>query len=276
MTADALSAGRICAVAGQVQREMQGWARRYPELYKAEAFDPALFSSLALAYAFSAPWLDAAGLRTVNKVCFWAFGLDWLVDYAATSRDDLDPLLARVAGVAAGDGPVDELTAFLVEVRDDLDAAAPHLREVWREELGLMLGGMSREWDWKRSGDLPDLDGYLANADNIGFSFVFTGHWIGTGGEGDVSAVIKASRAVQCVLRLLNDLGSIERDRKWGDLNALLLGVEEDVVRARLAELTVSAEELLAPLPPGLADYLQRQMEFCSGFYGVSDFWVAG
>jgi signal recognition particle receptor subunit beta len=122
---------------------------------------------------------------------------------------------------------------------------------------------------------LPDLDAYLANATNIGFAFVFAGHWIGTGGAGDVAGVREAAWAVQRVLRLLNDLGSIERDRKWGDLNALLLGAGEPAVRARLAELKAEVSKAVAPIPAELADYLVRQVEFCTGFYGVTDFWVA-
>jgi hypothetical protein len=61
--------------------------------------------------------------------------------------------------------------------------------------------------------------------------------------------------------------------RKWGDLNALLLGVGRTEVTVRIATLTAEAVWLLEPLPERVGGYLRRQMEFCSGFYGLADFW---
>lgn len=279
MSADARADGRTCAVAGQAQRQMSAWAAEYPGLYKADAFDPALHSTLALAMAFSGPWLDAEGLRMANRATLWSFGLDWIMDYAARSRDEVEGVRAGLLRVAAGEPPQpgDDLSRFLADIRAEL-AAAPAfagLEGVWREELDLMLEGMVLEWRWKDEGHRPDFAEYLANADNLGFSFVFATHWIARGGDGDPDAVREASRAVQRVIRLLNDLGTVERDRKWGDLNALLLGVGREEVEARISELAAEAEELLAPLPYEHAEYMRRQMSFCSGFYGVTDFWGA-
>ena len=279
MSSDARADGRVCAVAGQSQRQMSAWAAEYPGLFEADAFDPALHSTLALAMAFSGPWLDAAGLRMANRTTLWSFGLDWIMDYAATSRTEVDGVLARLGPVADGGAavPGDDLARFLADIRAEL-AAMPAFAElggVWREELDLMLEGMALEWRWKDEGHRPDFTEYLANADNLGFSFVFVTHWIAQGGGGDVSRVREAGWAVQRVIRLLNDLGTVERDRKWGDLNALLLDVDRAEVEARIVELVAEAEELLASLPHEHAEYMRRQMAFCSGFYGVTDFWGA-
>ncbi|MEU9016454.1 terpene synthase family protein [Actinomadura sp. NPDC048394] len=284
----ALQAGTICAVAGQAQRQMRAWAADHPALYDAKAFDPALFSTLALAAAFSGPDLGADRLAVANKVCLWCFGLDWLIDYAASSRDEVAGLVRRCAAVADGEEPApgtpaeDELSRFLAGIRDELRAepAFPGLGDVWREELQRMLDAMALEWDWKAArdagGDAPSFDEYLANADNLGFAFVFVSHWIASGGGGDVTAVREAGWAVQRVIRLLNDLGTYERDLEWGDLNALLLGRPRAEVQERISALTAEARVLIARArdgAPRLADYMERQMDFCAGFYGVTDFW---
>ncbi|GAB2808521.1 hypothetical protein GCM10022221_02310 [Actinocorallia aurea] len=273
---DARGCGIAAAVSGQAQRRMRGWAAKYPGLYDKPEFDPALYGTLAQAAAFAGPWYGADQLDAANKTCLWAFGLDWLVDYQAKSEDEVAGLIARVKAVAAAEaGPDDELTAFLAELRDDLPDD-PALRAIWRDELHVMLDGMALEWRWKSEGPRPDLDGYLANADNLGFSFVFFAHWIANGATGDFPALRDASRVVQRVIRLLNDLGTYERDLKWGDLNALLLpGTDKTAVEERIEELMAEARRLLAPLPPEHGGYMRRQMEFCSGFYGITDYWGA-
>jgi hypothetical protein len=287
--ASALLAGTICAVAGQSQRQMRDWAADHPALYSGKAFDPALFSTLALAAAFSGPGLDSDALRMANRMCLWCFGLDWLIDYIASSRAEVSGLVRGCAAVAdgapadpAGSAAEDELTRFLADIRAELAAepAFPRLRDVWRDEFQRMLDAMALEWDWKaawKAGEGgPTVEEYLANADNLGFSVVFVSHWIASGGGGDVPAVLAASRAVQRVIRLLNDLGTYERDLRWGDLNGLLLDTTRADVRARIEDLTGEARALLrdaAASAPQLAEYMERQMDFCAGFYGVTDFW---
>ncbi|MBO2451431.1 hypothetical protein J4573_30375 [Actinomadura barringtoniae] len=324
MTSSALESGATCAVAGQGQRQMREWAAAYPGLYGAKAFDPALFSTLALAAAFSGPGLSARRLRMANRVCLWCFGLDWLIDYAATRADEVSDLVRRCKDVAASPRPaampapprpaampapprpaaipappgldgsastpaVADLMAFLADITTEL-AAAPafaRLGEVWFSELSLMLDAMAREWTWKAdrkigttdgTTDAPTFDAYLANADNLGFSFVLTSHWIAEGGHGEAEAVRAASQAVQRVIRLLNDLGTYERDLQWGDLNALLLDLTRGEVEARIADLTAEARTAIHDMRDGhrgLATYMERQMDFCAGFYGVTDFWGA-
>jgi hypothetical protein len=279
-----MESGRICAIAGQTQRQMRAWAAAYPSLYSAKAFDPALYSTLALATAFSGPWLSADQQRTANRVTLWCFGLDWLVDYVATTPGEAREIADRCLAVAGGEAPSegDELTAFLADIRDELAAAEAHgvLGEVWRDELRRMLGAMVRECEWKAGlAAAPTFDEYLGNADNLGFSFVFAAQWLATSAvpaPDEVAATRLASWAVQRVIRLLNDLATYERDVSWGDLNALMLGVDRAEVGERVTALAGAARDLIRPLrggQPRVAGYLERQMEFCMGFYGVTDYW---
>ncbi|AWS44864.1 terpene synthase family protein [Streptosporangium sp. 'caverna'] len=279
-----IEAGAICAVAGQSQRDMRGWAGEYPGLFSAKPFDAALYSTLSLAMAFSGPWFDAKQLRMANKVCLWAFGLDWLVDYVATSPAEAEDIARRCVATSEGAPPVsgDDLTRMLADIRDELAAspAFPVLGSVWREELRFMLEAMLREWHWKSEERRPSFEEYLGNADNLGFTFAFTSHWIRTSGPqvADLDRIRQASRAVQRVIRLLNDLATYERDLSWGDLNALLLDVTRPEVEQRIAELAAVSRELIVPLRedhPEVAGYLERQMDFCAGFYQVGDYWGA-
>jgi hypothetical protein len=144
-----------------------------------------------------------------------------------------------------------------------------------------MLRSMALEWEWKSAGTAgrPSFEDYLANADNFGSTFVNVSHWIFTGGPSwpeHLDALREASREVQRVLRLLNDLATYERDVTWGDLNALLLGVDRAAVTERIAALVERCRELLGPLYgpcPREAVYLERQIGYSTGFYGATDYW---
>ncbi|MEV6693069.1 terpene synthase family protein [Micromonospora sp. NPDC051196] len=275
--------GRICALAAQGQRDLAQVAAAYPDLFPAKPFDATLFGNVAMAIAFGAPWCDVAQLRLTNRAVLWGFAVDWLVDHEARSRDEIDRLTARCLAVADGGTPEpgDSLGAFLAELRDELatvPAFAAH-RGRWREETRKVLAAMAREWDWKQTPDkLPSFEEYLDNADNLACTVVNVVHWIHTADPatlGQLDAMLAASDRVQRILRLVNDLGTYERDLRWGDLNALLL-VPRAEVEQRIAELVAQARQLLEALRescPVQADYLARQIGFSSGFYRSTDFW---
>ncbi|MBC6458311.1 terpene synthase family protein [Actinomadura sp. HBU206391] len=286
----AAESGRICAVAGEAQREMRKWAAEYGGAFSAEPFDPTLFNTICLCTAFSAPWLTSAELRMANRLGLWSFGIDWVIDYVATSRAEIENIVRCCLAVADGAEPApdDDLMRFLADIRDELASctAFPALRHVWREEFQRFLHGMAREWDWKKARangvtDRPTFEEYLENADNLGFSFVFTSHWIYTLRSGvptDVDAVVMTSRQTQRIMRLINDLGTYERDLTWGDLNGLMLGVGREEVRRHIAVLADEHARAIGTLrehQPRLARYLDRQMNFCAGFWEVTEFWGA-
>ncbi|BCJ61367.1 terpene synthase family protein [Micromonospora endophytica] len=275
--------GRICALAAQGQRDLAKVAASYPDLFPAKPFDAALFGNVAMAIAFGAPWCDPAQLRITNRVVLWGFAVDWLIDHEARSRDEIDRLTARCLAVADGGSPEegDALGAFLAELRDELAAVpafAEH-RHRWRDEIRTVLVAMGREWDWKQQPDqLPSFAEYLDNAANLACTVVNVVHWIHTDDPATLKhldALLAASDQVQRILRLVNDLGTYERDVRWGDLNALLL-VPRAEVEQRIIELVAEARAMLEPLRdsvPVPADYLARQIGFSSGFYRSTDFW---
>lgn len=286
----AMEQGRICALAARGQRDLQRCVEARPDLFPREPFDAALCSNIALAVAFGAPWCTAEQLELTNRTVLWGFAVDWLVDQAAKSADEVGRLVSTVLAVADGAPPQSgqPLAGFLSELRDEL-ACAPtfaQLHPVWREELRRMLAAMAREWDWRTAtgpdggpAPLPTFAEYLDNADNLAATFVNVTHWIHAGDAGTadhLSELIAASNVVQQVLRLVNDLGTYERDLRWGDLNALMLVADRSEVQHRIAALVDHARELLAPLAvhcPVQADYLARQIGFSSGFYRGTDFW---
>lgn len=278
----AARSGAICAVAGQAARETQQWAARYDRLFSAKPFDPTLYTTVCLCTAFAAPWASSAELRMTNRTAIWGFGVDWLIDYVATSRAEVDGIVSQCLAVADGADPADDdLMLSLADIRDGLSAspAFPALLPVWRDQLARFLHAMAREWDWRSEGDRPSLATYLDNSDNFGFSFAFLSHWIFTSpppSGADITAVQEASWAAQRAGRLINDIGTYQRDVEWGDLNALMLGVDREEIDRQVAELTRRFQETAASLRTGhprLAHYLERQIDFCVGFYGGTDYW---
>ncbi|WP_435872564.1 terpene synthase family protein [Micromonospora globbae] len=280
--------GRICALAAKGQRDLQRAAAAHPDLFSARPFDPALFSSIALAMAFSAPTCPVDELRFANRAVLWGFAVDWQVDYLAKSREDVDRVVADTLAVVDGAAPgaEDALGRFLAELRDELARTPGYARArgVWREEVARTLAAMAREWDWREAtagGRPPSYEEYLDNADNLACTVVNVAHWIRTGDAGvhdRLPELVAASDEVQRVLRLVNDLATHDRDREWGDLNAITLVGDADEVARRAAALTARCRETLADLAgrfPREADYLTRQLGYTSGFYGSTDFWGA-
>ncbi|MGP4024552.1 terpene synthase family protein [Actinomadura sp. 3N407] len=284
----ATPSGAICAVAGQAARETQQWAEQYGRLFSAKPFDPTLYNTVCLCTAFSAPWAKSADLRMTNRTAIWGFGVDWLIDYVATSRAEVEDIVTGCLAVADGEPPADDdLMLSLADIRDGLSSspAFPMLLPVWRDQLARFLHAMAREWDWRADGDgkdnRPTLADYLDNSDNFGFSFAFISHWIFTSpppSDADIAAIQTASWAAQRAGRLINDLGSYERDVEWGDLNALMLDVGPEEIDRQVTELTRRFREIAVPLRtyhPRLSHYLERQIDFCVGFYGGTDYWGA-
>ncbi|RKS70850.1 terpene synthase family protein [Actinomadura pelletieri DSM 43383] len=282
---EARDAGLVMARAVRCARDLADRAAAYPDLFDAKPIDETLFNAVACANAFGSPDLDAAGIRMAARTSLWIFGLDWLVDHVAAERSVVDDVNRRCLAVAAGGPPVpgDGLTRFLAEIRDDAakSSAFEVLRDDWLAQLRRLLECGAREWTWK-SGDRanwPTFDEYLDNADNYGSAWVNVSHWIVHADEGVLAHIGElqvVSREVQRVLRLLNDLATYERDMTWGDLNAQMLGVDRATITARIDEIVARCRELLRPLRadcPDAVAYLERQIGYSTGFYGLSDYW---
>lgn len=286
MTATVAEQGRICALATHCTRDLQARAAAHPDLFDAKPFDAALFGAVSLANAFGSPDGAPAELEIANRTSLWIFALDWRIDYRATERRDVESIVDRCAATAAGAPPDDPLTGFLAEIRDRLaeSPAYPEFHRVWADELRRMLDAMALEWTWKAGRAetgawTPGFDDYLANADNFGSTFVNAGHWIHTSDRAALAGLgplLEASREVQRVLRLLNDLATYERDVTWGDVNAMLLGADRADVERTIGELVERCRALFAPLReacPRETAYLERQIGYSMGFYGAGDYW---
>jgi hypothetical protein len=276
----------VAAVAARGQRDLQAVVAARPRLFPPGAFDPALLGLIALANATSAPWLDAVALRAANRAALWAFAVDRLVDVVATTRAEVDSLTRRCRAVAAGAPAAgdDAAAALLADLRDGLAAGPSYavLAPTWRREAGRMLAAMAREWRWVRAGTRPSVAEYLANADNLGLSFVYASHLVATlspSAAGRRSALLATARAAQRAVRVVNDLATEERDRATGDLNLLRLGVSRPRAAALLDTLVAECRTRCAGLRdelPQPVDFLERQVEFNLGFHPRADYWPGG
>ncbi|KAA9374443.1 terpene synthase [Microbispora cellulosiformans] len=288
--------GRTCALAVRCQRDLQDCAGRYGDLFPARPFDSAFFAALSMVTAFGSPWASPEELRACGRASLWIFAVDRLVDQVAGSTAEAEALVARclaAAGddtardpagdgtraAAAGDAP--PVARFLTDLRDELTAAPAFtaLRPVWLDRLERTLRAMIREWRWKEAGAPVPLDVYLDGADGCGSSFVNVSHWIRTGDPwtlGHLDDLLVVSDEAQRYLRLLNDLATRDRERGQGDANALAFGAGAAEVITRMNEIRDRCRVLLGPVRAGgprAAAYLERQIGFNTGFYGLVDYW---
>jgi hypothetical protein len=290
-SADLLAVGeaaRICATAAAAEREMRAWASGYggDEVFVSSAFGPS-----ALTFAYASPWYSADDLRILNHSCSWTFAFDRLVDYHATSHDEIVGIIDRCTAASRGTEPApsDMLARSLADIRDELVRGPlwPHLGELWTEILSTLLDAQLREWDAAKAADgiaLPTMKEYIENADTLMSRIVNVSHWIVTEAEqaeilAHLDVLLEALTARQIALRLANDLSSHEREKPKADLNALVIGADPDLIAGTLAEYRDRCHDLLRPLAsasirPAIA--LLRSMEFGLEFYSVVDYQAGG
>ncbi|WP_067818932.1 terpene synthase family protein [Actinomadura kijaniata] len=268
---------QITATALACARDLQDRMRRYPTLFPDPPLGPDTATRVAQAIAWGAPWCTPAQLRAPARTALWIFAVDWLIDHQATGAEQVRALVDGCLRVADGHPPQGALETMLAELRADL--ADRDAMPVWREELRRMLTAMEREWAWV-AGHAPTWRQYLDNADNFGSTWVNVTHWIVTGDDATrehLDVLRRASRLVQQALRLYNDLATIGRDRSWGDLNALMLGLDETAARRHIDDLITRRDRCLEPLRtacPRQITYLRRQIEYSAAFYGDGrDYW---
>ena len=226
-------AGAICARAGRSQRDMREWAETYPGLFSAKPFDAALYSTLSLAMAFGGPWFDAEQLRMANKVSLWAFGLDWLVDYVATSPAEVEEIARRCLDVAAAPRRSPATTSPACSPTSATSSPprprSPSSGRSGATSWSACWAGCSRSGAGRptRSRRPSRSISPTPTTSASPSSSPPTGSMSRAPARSRTSTRVReAAWAVQRVIRLLNDLGTYERDVAWGDLNVLLLGVD--------------------------------------------------
>jgi Terpene synthase family 2, C-terminal metal binding len=277
--------GRVGAIAAGGQRDLARIAAEYPDLFPPRPFDPAMLGAIALASAYCAPWLKKSRMRMVSIASLWLFGLDLRAERIPPAA--VDDLAGHCLAVADGGDPRpgDGITGLLALLRTELERGAPAFaarRPVWRDALRRTLSAIAREQGWtvrRNKGVLPSPDEYLDNAASTGFSVVFTTLWLTeTASTGstlgpDLSAAV---RAAERLLRLVNDLGSYERELASDDLNVLMLGMTRSQLDTHIEESTHDFLALVRPVRrdrPRLATYVERQVGYAMGLYGIGDFW---
>ena len=285
--------GRICALATHCARDLQDRAAAHPELFSAKPFDATLFNAVSLANAFGSPDDPHTALRIANRTSLWIFALDWLIDYRAKKREDVEALVARCTaavtdGTPDGDGQDGEgaaLARFLVEIRDLLATApafAAH-RDVWLDELRRMLEAMALEWEWKAS--RAETGASTRRSTTTSPTPTTSARRSSTPGTGSSPPARPPSttstrcwrRAVRCSgcsgssttspVQAGRHLGRPERDaarRRRGHRQG-----EDRPARGELPEAAASPARPMSRE----AVYLERQIGYSVGFYGGADYW---
>ncbi|MEU6709707.1 terpene synthase family protein [Streptomyces wuyuanensis] len=278
--------GAIAALTSLGHRDLQHHIERHSTLFEDRPFDPALLSAISLCNAISTQGFPGRTREVANRTTLWAFGLDLAIDRAATTAQEVEEIVRQCRGVASGSPAAsgNHLVAFLTEIQNEV-AAAEDLMPSWRNELDRMLSAQLREWHWntaRKSGNRsrqPSFDEYLDNADSLMLTFIALTTWMADPDlqtHQHLDGLISASRSVQRVVRLLNDLATYERELEWGDLNALMLGPTRTDIENRIITLTEEARSRLRPLIQSQllpAVYLNRLMEFNIGYYRTTDYW---
>jgi len=286
----ALTDGKLAHVIAECGEDLsRAMTQEHPDLFAASVFDDKLPFKVATAVVAQAPDSTAAQVRTAARASLWIFAADWQVDAQADSLERVQEIAGQCREAIEGGAVRSDLARFLADLREDVAASPAYATRgrLWREYFFRMMDAMEREWVWKTAAtpdSRPTLDEYLTIADNFGSTWVNITYWLANDAPQIArhhARLVEASQIVQQILRLYNDLVTLERDRTWGqgDLNSLMVA-GEDAVRRRIRELESDCREILAELEPQCPDgaaYLARQLEFSAIFYGKqgNDYWGA-
>lgn len=272
----------IRALASALAEDLHRWAGGY-----GNAFDPCRFDAISLTAAYASPWLDPGRLRAVTRTAIWICAVDDAIDERLTGAAGVSGLVRAYQAVAAGAAPdpADPLALSLAEIRAEL-GAMPLFRELaplWRAACQRMLEGMRFEWETGRAvaaGEPPPpLSLYMRHGRySIGVPWYVLAFWMAAG-EPDLPAHLDRLLPALChaaaAVRLANDLRTCERERREGNLNALMLGVNPERAQRRLSWHLERCQGWLqrvtvGPVASALA--LARLTRFTTDFYAVADY----
>ncbi len=282
----AIDTGRVNALAARAHRRLDRDLARIAPGLGGVPLDAAQVGMVAQIGVHCTGWLAPDPLHAVNLAGVWTFVADWLIDHRAASIAEVDDLVARCVAVGqhAPLAPDDGVGARLVAaIRDGLRLRGPAdaWGPAWVAEIRRYLTAMRLELQW-RSGAKPSIDEYLSNHDSVGLRFAFAtllvvdeaGPEDWRPGPGTLS---EAADATALVIRLANDLAGAARERAYGDVNVLTLGMASEQVGDRIRRETERCRELYAAVPPvhqRRVSYLERVLGFNLGVYGAGDYWA--
>jgi hypothetical protein len=273
---DPAAAAQVCALSMTTARAAQSWAAKHGVV------TPDIASPIAMSAAFAAPWRHPDELAVANRIGHWTMWLDELIEIADSDIAVAD-LAERCGAVATGDDPGrhDSTTLALADIHGMLVTAPlwPALSALWQDALARLINAHGQQRVFARdlaAGRPPAASRYLA--DTCGVELCWMSHLIASEGPDvldDLSPLLAALKSADQAIRLANDLSTIERDRRDGDVNVLMLGMVPDEAREMATTHIDRALSALAPLVAKqvrAAIEIARRTSYVTTFYLMIDY----
>jgi hypothetical protein len=271
------TAATIFFLANKLQREAEAWSVAYDDVAT-----PAITVPLALSHALVCPWRRADELRASNRIGNWFFWLDDVTE-GADSDTLVDDLIEGCRAVVAGEQPsIDHsLMRALADIRAELAAAPlwPVLATRWQELVVRTVVGHRRYREFSRAladGTPPSPAEYMSIT--MGAEATRLTHLIAAEGLDVVDhlePLLQAIEAQDHAHRLVNDIQTVDRDRRDGDINVLFLGVTQQEATDQAGDYVARVHSVLRPLVAAqvrAAIEVDRQTSFTIAFYQAMDY----
>lgn len=271
------TAAAIFVLANALQREAAAWAVAYGDVAT-----PGITVPLALSHALVCPWRRPDELRASNRMGNWFFWLDDVTE-GADSDTLVDDLIEGCRAVVAGEQPsIDHsLIGALADIRAELAAAPlwPLLATRWQELVVRTVVGHRRYREFTRAladGTPPSPAEYMSIT--MGAEATRVTHLIAAEGLDVVDhlePLLQAIEAQDHAHRLVNDIQTVDRDRRDGDINVLFLGVTPQEATDQAEGYVARVHSVLRPLVAAqvrAAIEVERQTSFTLAFYRAMDY----
>jgi len=242
--------------------------------------------SISLLLGTAGPGMAHEDLAVVGDFINFIFAVDDLVDEGDLDLGEIEERLACYAACAAGESrpqvALDPMALYLCSLAERLRRAplGSVLWPLWTQRIHEMLGAMVAERRasevFPSSGELPDLERYLATGrHSIGVAASVMIAWMLLGETGIDAALLAAEEALSRAVRIANDLRSDERERDEGKVNAVVIAGEHGKagLRHRMSVELERGHALLAgSRNTRSADFLGRFASFMVDLYSKHDF----
>lgn len=212
----------IYRVTSELLEHLYQYYRPFPE------FDSVRFPATALTTATEGYFLPVSLLKKMVVIPVWIFTIDDVIDRKLLSDEELDECLLRYEWIITRDQDASDVYGCVLKDLYDQLKERPlfsALRGVWEEAYFRMIRGMLLE---ARPNDrLPSYDEYLKHgAFSIGVPLYVVSTWILASHEETMPNldVLKEMMMLSAKsIRLANDMRTYEKEKKEGNLNALVI-----------------------------------------------------
>lgn len=258
-------------------------------------FNPVRFPATALTSVCENPYLPVSILEQIVRVPVWIFTIDAVIDEQQFTEAVVRERIAVYEQIARGatdiDVTADPYAYILADIRRGLTArpAFESLRPLWEDCYIRMMDGMMFEaYDHPLR---PTWDEYLNHGlYSIGLPLYVVSTWIlqlEAGAKPDFTRLIDMMKLSGICIRLANDLRTYEKEKREGNLNAIM--IKEQELIAGGADLQTATRAAFSCVQSELNRYMQvfesmrdeqdvlnvalcRLTAFSVGFYHQSDF----